>query len=116
MLCSRRLIKTRVHHMPENQLQHQPVSVQCRFVMTAADAHSSHKFCVFEFPGWEGCPNAMHFIKRGLQAASAPKSSFVHFREVRQWRSSLVPSDRNVRGHALLESLSRFPHRLTPAR
>jgi len=31
--------------------------------MTAADADSSHEFCAFEFPGCEGCPNAMHFIK-----------------------------------------------------
>ena len=50
--------------MPEIQVaQHQPVSVRCRFTMTAADADSSHEFCVFEFPGCEGCPNATHLIK-----------------------------------------------------
>lgn len=56
--------KTWVHYMPEVQLtQHRPVRVRCRFAMTAADAHSGYEYCVFEFPGCEGCPNAMHFIQ-----------------------------------------------------
>ena len=28
----------------------QPIKMRCRFEMTAADAPSSHEFCVFEFP------------------------------------------------------------------
>jgi hypothetical protein len=31
--------------------------------MTAADVQSSREFCVFEFPGCEGCPKAMHLTK-----------------------------------------------------
>jgi hypothetical protein len=37
-----------------------PSLPRCRFEMTAADASSSGEFCVFEFPGCEGCPNALH--------------------------------------------------------
>jgi hypothetical protein len=43
--------------------QHQPVSVLCRFAMTAADAQSGCEFCVFEFPGCAGCPNAVRFTQ-----------------------------------------------------
>ena len=47
--------------MPQIQpVQQQPVSVRCRFAMTAADALLSHEFCVFDFPGCEGCPRALH--------------------------------------------------------
>jgi hypothetical protein len=50
--------------MPQTQRsQVQPVKVRCRFEMTAADAPSCQEFCVFEFPGCEGCPKAMHVIK-----------------------------------------------------
>ena len=50
--------------MPQTQRsQVQLVKLTCRFEMTAADAPSSHEFCVFEFPGCEGCPKAMHVIK-----------------------------------------------------
>jgi len=85
--------------MPETQpAQHQSVSVLCRFAKTAADAHSGHEFCVFEFPECEGCPNAMHFIKTvessedpmksmalsgWIAGLPTPKSSFAHIREVR---------------------------------
>jgi hypothetical protein len=59
--------------------------------MTAADAPSSHEFCVFEFPGCEGCPKAQHTVRtvgssedpmksEALRAwvagAPAPKKSF----------------------------------------
>ena len=80
--------------MPEIQsVQHQPVSVRCRFAMTAADADTSHEFSVFEFPGGEECPKVMHVINPvgrsedpiksmvwsgGLQVLPAPKSSFAH--------------------------------------
>jgi len=37
--------------------------VRCRFEMTAADAHSRHELCVFEFPV-RGCPKAMHLSRR----------------------------------------------------
>ena len=46
------------HH---NQVQ--PVKLRCRFEITAADRPLGHGFCVFEFPGCEGCPNAIHVIK-----------------------------------------------------
>jgi hypothetical protein len=49
--------------MREIQPVQQPASVRCRFAMTAADAPSSHEFCVFEFPACEGCPKAMHVIR-----------------------------------------------------
>ncbi len=54
--------------------QHQPVSVLCRFAMTAAPAHSGHEFCVFEFPGCDGCPKAVHFIKTVGSAEDPMKS------------------------------------------
>lgn len=31
--------------------------------MTPVDTLSSGEFCVFEFPGCEGCPNALHAVK-----------------------------------------------------
>ena len=50
--------------MPQTQRsQVQPVKLRCRFEMTAADAPSSHEFCVFEFPGCEGCPKAQHTVR-----------------------------------------------------
>jgi len=71
--------------------QVQPIKLRCRFEMTAADAPSSHEFCVFEFPGCEGCPKAQHTVRtvgssedpmksEALRAwvagASRPKKSF----------------------------------------
>jgi hypothetical protein len=44
-------------------VQVQPVQLRCRFEMTAADAPLSHEFCVFDFPGCEGCPRALHLTK-----------------------------------------------------
>ena len=50
--------------MPHTQRsQVQPVKFRCRFEMTAADAPSSHEFCVFDFPGCEGCPKAQHAVQ-----------------------------------------------------
>jgi hypothetical protein len=85
--------------MPQTQRsQVQPVKLRCRFEMTAADAPSSHEFCVFEFPGCEGCPKAQHTVRtvgssedpmksEALRAwvahASRPKKEFfVPIREV----------------------------------
>ena len=31
--------------------------------MTAADAPSSYEFCVFDFPGCNGCPKALHMVR-----------------------------------------------------
>jgi hypothetical protein len=78
--------------MPQTQCsQVQPVKLRCRFEMTAADALSSREFCVFEFPGCEGCPKAQHTVRtvgssedpmksEALRAwvagASAPKNEF----------------------------------------
>ena len=39
-----------------------PAPFQCRFEMTA-DAPYGREFCVFEFPGCEGCPSALHTMK-----------------------------------------------------
>jgi len=86
--------------MPQIQpVQQQPVSVRCRFEMTAADAPSSHELCVFGFPGCEGCPEAMHVIKTvgssedpmkstvlsgWIAGASRPKSGSDHNQEAPQ--------------------------------
>ena len=43
--------------------QVQPIKLRCRFEMTAADAPSSHEFYVFDFPGCEGCPKALHTVR-----------------------------------------------------
>jgi hypothetical protein len=40
-----------------------PVKLRCRFETTAPDAPSGHEFCVFEFPGCEGCPKAQHTLQ-----------------------------------------------------
>ena len=69
-----------MHHMPEIQpvqqqpVQQQPLSVRCRFAMTAADAPSSHEFCVFDLPGCEGCPKAMHLIRTVASSEDPIKS------------------------------------------
>jgi hypothetical protein len=39
-----------------------PAPFQCRFEITA-DEPRGREFCVFEFPGCEGCPNAPHTMK-----------------------------------------------------
>ncbi|MES2193381.1 MAG: hypothetical protein V4517_03105 [Pseudomonadota bacterium] len=39
-----------------------PAPFHCRFEMTA-DAPPGREFCVFEFPGCEGCPGASHIMK-----------------------------------------------------
>ena len=50
--------------MPRTQRsQVQLVKLRCRFEMTAADAPSGYEFCVFEFPGCEGCPKAEHTVR-----------------------------------------------------
>jgi hypothetical protein len=50
--------------MPQIQCgQVQPVKLRCRFEMTAADAPSGYDFCVFDFPGCEGCPKAQHIVR-----------------------------------------------------
>jgi hypothetical protein len=71
--------------------QIQPLKFRCRFQMTAADLRSSHEFCVFNFPGCEGCPKAQHVVRtvgssedpmksvalRGwIAGASGPKNGF----------------------------------------
>ena len=57
-----------------------PIRVRCRFEMTAADAPSSGEFCVFEFPGCEGCPNARHAVKTVANAEDPLKSKVL-----REW-------------------------------
>ena len=39
--------------------QADPVRVRCRFEGTA-EAPAGGEFCVFEFPGCDGCPNSLH--------------------------------------------------------
>jgi len=58
----------------------QPTLVRCRFEMTAADAPPSGEFCVFEFPGCEGCPNALHAVKT-VGSSEDPMKSKV----LREW-------------------------------
>jgi len=58
----------------------QPTLLRCRFEMTAADAPSSDEFCVFEFPGCEGCPNALHAVKM-VGSSEDPMKSKV----LREW-------------------------------
>ena len=61
--------------MPQTQRsQVQPVKLRCRFEITAADPPLSHEFCVFEFPGCEGCPKAMHVIKT-VESSEDPMKS-----------------------------------------
>ena len=43
--------------------QVQAVKPRCRFEMMAADASLSHEFCVFDFPGCDGCPKAQHTLQ-----------------------------------------------------
>jgi len=52
------------------------ILVRCRFQMTATDVLSSDEFCVFEFPGCEGCPNALHAVKT-LGSSEDPMKSKV---------------------------------------
>jgi hypothetical protein len=48
--------------------------------MTAADASSSGEFCVFEFPGCEGCPNALHAVQTVASSEDPMKST-----ALREW-------------------------------
>ena len=54
--------------------QVQPIKLKCRFEMTAADAPSSHEFCVFDFPGCEGCPKAQHTVRTVVSSEDPMKS------------------------------------------
>lgn len=55
-------------------VRQQPANVRCRFEMTAADAPFSHEFCLFDLPGCEGCPKAMHLIMT-VQSTEDPMKS-----------------------------------------
>ena len=52
--------------------------------MTAADALSSHEFCVFEFPGCEGCPKAQHTVRMVVSSEDPMKSE-----ALRAWVAAL---------------------------
>jgi hypothetical protein len=43
--------------------QIKPVKLRCRLEMAAADAFMAHEFCVFDFPGCKGCPNAQPTVR-----------------------------------------------------
>jgi len=45
------------------QRRHEPIKLGCRFEMAAADAPSGDAFCVFDFPGCNGCPRALHTVQ-----------------------------------------------------
>jgi hypothetical protein len=45
------------------------VPLRCRFEMTAAEAALSDEFCVFDFPGCDGCPKS----QRGFKTAGSPE-------------------------------------------
>jgi hypothetical protein len=53
--------------------------------MTAADAPSSREFCVFDFPGWEACPNAQHTAQRMRGWEDPMKSEVWH-----AWSASIA--------------------------
>lgn len=56
----------------------QPVELMCRFEMIAADAPSSHEFCVFDFPGCKGCPKAQHTVRTVGSSEDPMKSEVWH--------------------------------------
>jgi hypothetical protein len=60
--------------------------VRCRFEMTAVDAPSSDEFCVYEFPGCEGCPKALHAVN-AVGGSEDPMTSTV-------WRSWIARASR----------------------
>lgn len=61
--------------MPQIQpSQIQPSKLRCRFEMTAAEAPSSDEFCVFDFPGCEGCPKALHTVRTAGSSEDPMKS------------------------------------------
>jgi hypothetical protein len=63
--------------MPEIQpSQVQRVELRCRFGMTVANAPSGDEFCMFEFPGCEGCPKAQHTV-RSVGCSEDPMKSDV---------------------------------------
>ena len=57
-----------------------PVHVRCRFEMTGADAPSGGEFCLFEFPGCDGCPNALRAVKTVARSEDPMKSKVL-----REW-------------------------------
>jgi hypothetical protein len=84
--------------MPQVQpAEHQPVPLRCHFDMTAADAASSHEFCVFEFPGCEGCPRASHVLK-ALGSPEDPIKSIVWRGWFRAFPLQKVEFSRNQKG------------------
>jgi hypothetical protein len=73
--------------MPQNQQnQVQPTKLRCRFEMTAADAPSSHEFCVFEFPGCDGCQKAQHTVQMVGSSEDPMKSE-----ALRAWARARFP-------------------------
>ena len=75
--------------MPQNQQnQVQATKLRCRFEMTATDAPSSYEFCVFDFPGCEGCPKAPHTVRTVGSSEDPMKSE-----ALRAWAArGLLPS------------------------
>lgn len=51
-----------------------PAPFPCRFE-TTADAPYDREFCVFEFPGCEGCPNTPHTTKTMATSEDPLKAS-----------------------------------------
>jgi hypothetical protein len=66
--------------------QIQPVNFRRRFEMRAADAPSGREFCVFDFPGYEACPNAQHTVQRVRSSEDPMKSEVWH-----AWIASIRP-------------------------
>lgn len=94
--------------MPRTQRsQVQPVKFRCRFDMTAADAPSSHEFCVFDFPGCEGCPKAEHAVQTVGNSEDPMKSEVW-----RSWATHALAMDRFIDG----ENLALFKKHLAEAR
>jgi hypothetical protein len=63
LVIHRRFIYWEIITPQTQRSQVQPTKWRCRFETTAADALSGYEFCVFDFPGCEGCPKAQHTVR-----------------------------------------------------
>jgi len=56
-------IMPQIQAMPTQSTSFDPVLVGCRFATAGTGMPSSDEFCVYEFPGCEGCPKASHAMQ-----------------------------------------------------
>lgn len=72
------------------QRSQEPIKLRCRFEMTAADALSDLEFCVFDFPGCNGCPKALHTVRTVGSSEDPMKSE-----ALRAWVARASPLQKN---------------------